>query len=74
MIGATVASRRDEYVLVTKAGHYLPRGEGEDWTAELITSSIERRLQRMKTDHVEVVQLHSCTIDVLETDDVIRAL
>ncbi len=74
MIGATVASRRDEFVLVTKAGHYLPRGDGEDWTAELITSSIERSLQRMKTDHVEVVQLHSCNVDVLEKGDVIRAL
>ena len=74
MIGATVAARRDEFVLVTKAGHYLPRGDGEDWTAELITSSIERSLQRMKTDHVEVVQLHSCTVEVLEKGDVIRAL
>jgi aryl-alcohol dehydrogenase-like predicted oxidoreductase len=74
MIGATVASRRDEFVLATKAGHYLPQGDGEDWTAELITSSIERSLQRMKTDHVELVQLHSCTVDVLEKGDVIRAL
>jgi aryl-alcohol dehydrogenase-like predicted oxidoreductase len=74
MIGATVASRRDEFVLVTKAGHHVPRGDGEDWTAELITSSIERSLRRMKTDHVDVVQLHSCTVDVLEKGDVIRAL
>jgi len=74
MIGATVASRRDEFVLATKAGHYLPRGDGEDWTAELVTSSIERSLERMKTDHVDIVQLHSCTVDVLEKGDVIRAI
>jgi hypothetical protein len=28
----------------------------------------------MKTDHVDLVQLHSCTVEVLERGDVIRAL
>ncbi|NQW16140.1 MAG: aldo/keto reductase [Chloroflexi bacterium] len=74
MLGATVASRRDEFVLATKAGHHVPRGEGEDWTYDLIMSSIERSLQRMKTDHLDIVQLHSCVVEVLEKGDVIRAL
>ena len=38
-IGSAVSHRRSDYVLATKAGHYLPRGEGEDWTYELITKS-----------------------------------
>jgi aryl-alcohol dehydrogenase-like predicted oxidoreductase len=74
LLGMIASERRDEFVLATKAGHYLPRGEGEDWTYELITSSIERSLKLMKTDHVDLVQLHSCTVDVLERGDVIRAL
>ena len=31
-IGLAVAHRRSDYVLATKAGHYLPRGEGEDYS------------------------------------------
>lgn len=73
-IGAAVADRRSEYVLATKAGHFVPRGEGEDWTADLIKQSIDRSLRRMKTDHVDLLQLHSCTVEILERGDVIRAL
>jgi aryl-alcohol dehydrogenase-like predicted oxidoreductase len=74
LLGEAVSHRRDEFVLVTKAGHFLPRGEGEDWTYDLITSSIERSLERMKTNHVDLVQLHSCTVEILERGDVTRAL
>jgi aryl-alcohol dehydrogenase-like predicted oxidoreductase len=74
LIGMVVSERRSEFVLATKAGHYLPRGEGEDWTYDLIISSINRSLERMKTDYVDLVQLHSCTVEILERGDVIRAL
>lgn len=74
LIGLVASDRRDEFVLATKAGHFLPRGEGEDWTYELIIDSIDRSLVRMKTNYVDLVQLHSCTVEVLERGDVIRAL
>lgn len=74
LIGIVASDRRDEFVLATKAGHFLPRGEGEDWTYDLIVESIDRSLGRMKTDYVDLVQLHSCTVEVLERGDVIRAL
>ena len=73
-IGSAVSHRRSDYVLATKAGHYLPRGEGEDWTYELITKSIERSLIRLKTDYLDLVQLHSCDTSVLEKGEVIRSL
>ena len=74
LLGIVASERRNEFVLATKAGHFLPRGEGEDWTYDLVTSSIDRSLELMKTDHVDLVQLHSCVIEVLERGDVIRAL
>jgi hypothetical protein len=74
LIGVVASGRRDEYVLATKAGHFLPRGEGEDWTYDLIISSIDRSLELMKTDHADLVQLHSCKVEILERGDVIRAL
>ena len=75
LIGKTVASRRDEYHLATKAGHARGDGlDGMEWSYETISDSIDRSLRRLQTDRVETVQLHSCGVDVLERGDAIRAL
>ncbi len=75
LIGRTVASRRDEYVLVTKAGHARGDGlNGSDWTYDTVRDSIDRSLRRLNTDYVDLVQLHSCGIPDLEKGDIIRAL
>lgn len=75
LIGRTVANRRDEYVLVTKAGHARGDGlNGSDWTYETVRDSIDRSLRRLNTDYVDLVQLHSCGIPDLENGDIIRAL
>lgn len=74
LIGNGVSHRRDDYFLATKAGHARGGYVGEDWTFQTVADSIDRSLVRMKTDHVDVVQLHSCGVDVLEKGDVIRAL
>ncbi len=74
LIGETVSGRRSEYTLVTKAGHATGDYSGPEWTGETVSHSIDRSLQRMRTDHVDLVQLHSCDIDVLERGEVIEAL
>ena len=75
LIGRTVANRRDEYVLVTKAGHARGDGlNGSDWTYETVRDSVDRSLRRLNTDNVDLVQLHSCGIPDLEKGDIIRAL
>ena len=74
LIGRTIAHRRDEYVLATKAGHIAGGYEGENWTAQTVRDSIDRSLIRMKTDHLDLVQLHSCDVDILECGEVIKVL
>lgn len=74
LIGRTIADRRDEYVLATKAGHVVGDDQGEPWTARTIRDSIERSLRRMGTDHLDLVQLHSCSLEVLQQGEAIRAL
>jgi aryl-alcohol dehydrogenase-like predicted oxidoreductase len=74
LVGRTVANRRSEYFLATKAGHVTGGYEGEEWTYQTVADSIDRSLKRLQTDHLDVVQLHSCDVDVLERGDVIRAL
>jgi len=74
LLGRTVSHRRDEYALATKCGHVAGDYQGEAWTAQTVTHSIDRSLQRMKTDYLDLVQLHSCDLGVLEQGEVIEAL
>jgi aryl-alcohol dehydrogenase-like predicted oxidoreductase len=74
LVGRAVARRRQEYVLASKCGHITGGYEGEEWTAKTVTDSIDRSLVRLKTDYVDIMQLHSCGVDILERGDVIEAL
>ena len=73
-IGRTISHRRHEYILATKAGHVIGGYQGEEWTPKTITDSIERSLVRMRTDYLDLVQLHSCDVDILERGEVTQAL
>ena len=73
LIGKAIGHRRSEYYLFTKCGHAsgiaLP-----DWSPQLLEQSIDRSLQRLKTDHVDLVQLHSCSQETLRQGEVIEVL
>jgi aryl-alcohol dehydrogenase-like predicted oxidoreductase len=73
LIGKTVADRRADFYLFTKCGH--PRGVGsEDWSLSSLLESIERSLSRLRTDRLDLIQLHSCPEAVLRKGDAIAAL
>jgi aryl-alcohol dehydrogenase-like predicted oxidoreductase len=73
LIGKTVSNRRKDFYLFTKCGH--PRGIGsEDWSTPSLLESIERSLRRLKTDCLDLIQLHSCSESVLRKGDAITAL
>jgi aryl-alcohol dehydrogenase-like predicted oxidoreductase len=74
LVGKAVSHRRSEYFLATKTGHVSGGYVGKEWTAQTVSDSIDRSLKRMKTDYVDLMQLHSCGIDVLEKGDVIAVL
>jgi aryl-alcohol dehydrogenase-like predicted oxidoreductase len=74
LIGRTIAHRRDEYVLASKAGHVTGGYEGREWEAKTIGDSIDRSLVRMKTDHLDLVLLHTCDLEVLQRGEVVQAL
>ncbi|MFC6285737.1 aldo/keto reductase [Nocardioides sp. GCM10027113] len=56
--------RRDDVVLCTKVGH-LPDGSS-DWSAESVRASVRRSAERLGTDHLDVVVLHSPPPEVLD--------
>jgi aryl-alcohol dehydrogenase-like predicted oxidoreductase len=62
-IGKAIARRRDEFTLATKCGCNVDeRGNPQDpdhvWSRERLLANIEQSLRLLKTDHVDVWQLH----------------
>jgi aryl-alcohol dehydrogenase-like predicted oxidoreductase len=74
MIGNAIGHRRDQYVLITKCGHKFSGSDAEDWTPPLIRQSVDRSLQRLRTDCIDVMLLHTCDMDVLKKGDVMEVL
>jgi aryl-alcohol dehydrogenase-like predicted oxidoreductase len=73
LIGDAVGKRRKEYYLFTKCGHE-PGWSYPNWRPESLLRSIERSLQRLKTDYLDLVQLHSCSEAELRKGAAIDAL
>ncbi len=75
LIGNGIGSRRDEYILSSKVGHENGHfGQGSDWSSASIHRTIDRSLKRLKTDYLDIVHLHGCTVDVLRAGEVTEAL
>ena len=61
MIGRAVSNRRNEFYLFTKCGHPHGAESGANWSRDSILESVQRSLKRLKTDKIDIVQLHSCS-------------
>ncbi len=73
LIGQALGGRRREVHVFTKCGH--ARGWGsEDWSARGLVASVERSVKRLRTDAVDLIQLHSCSLAKLQRGEVIEAL
>ncbi|GGJ07849.1 hypothetical protein GCM10010885_16230 [Alicyclobacillus cellulosilyticus] len=73
LIGRAVGHRRHEFYLFTKCGHASGL-DGPDWDPRTLEQSIDRSLRRLRTDYLDLVQLHSCSLSVLQRGDVIEVL
>ncbi len=72
LIGAAVGARRKDFYLFSKCGH--GPNFSDAWSKEDIAKTIERSLKRLKTEYLDLVQLHSCSEDMLKKGEVIEAL
>lgn len=72
-IGRALGKHRKDCYLFTKCGHAagldLP-----DWSPRLLEQSIERSLKRLRTDYIDLLQLHSCPRAILRHSEVIAVL
>ena len=73
MIGKAVGKRRREYFLLTKCGA-LDAFTRYDWSKKGILETIEQSLRDLKTDYLDIAQLHSCSAEILRRGDCIEGL
>ena len=74
VIGRCISARRDAFVLITKCGHITGSATGEPWSRRVISESIDRSLERLATDHLDLIQLHSCSAEVLKAGEAVEAI
>lgn len=75
-LGKLLTNRHD-WVIATKAGEEFINGESAfDFSARGITKSIERSLERLRTDYLDIVLIHSSGDDVkiIQEDEVFATL
>ncbi len=81
-IGQYLSGRRDEFYLATKCGCHVEYAGDHDstphiWTRENLMRNIADSLLKMKTDHVDLLQLHNPDVESAERGglvDVLREL
>jgi hypothetical protein len=73
MIGKAVAHRRKEFYLFTKCGA-LDGFSRFDWSKNGVLETVRQSLINMKTDHLDLVQLHSCDRETLRRGECVEGL
>jgi aryl-alcohol dehydrogenase-like predicted oxidoreductase len=71
-IGRHLGRRRDEFLLSTKIGYGI--AGVPDWTGACIRAGVDAARDRLRTDVIDIVHLHSCGMDVLGHGEVGEAL
>jgi aryl-alcohol dehydrogenase-like predicted oxidoreductase len=79
-MGKYIAHRRQEFYLATKCGcTVVRRDENTDdtphvWTRDNLFRGLNESLQRMKTDYIDIMQLHNPPVEETEKNQLVDAL
>ena len=79
-IGKYISHRRKEFILATKCGcTVVRRDETTDetphvWTRDNLFRGLNESLQRMKTDSIDIMQLHNPPVDLTEQNQLVDVL
>ena len=71
-IGRHLAHRRGDFTLSTKVGYGVPGVP--DWTYDCIVRGVDAARDRLRTDVIDIVHLHSCGLETLRAGEVTDAL
>ncbi|HSK72669.1 MAG TPA: aldo/keto reductase [Pyrinomonadaceae bacterium] len=73
LIGTAIGKRRKEFCLFSKCGA-LAGSTRFDWSKKGILETIENSLRDLKTDYLDIAQLHSCNKEILQRGEAIEGL
>ena len=79
-IGKYLSTRRGEFYVATKCGcTVIHKDENTDdtphvWTRENLFRGLHESLERMKTDYIDVMQLHNPSVEQTEQGDLVAVL
>ena len=71
LIGRFISHRSSEFYLATKCGG---SDRGHVWTKENCLRNLQESLRRLKTDCVDVMQLHGATVEECQRGELVDAL
>ena len=74
LIGKFISHRRSEFFLASKCGSPIGAEGDHIFTKENITNGINQSLKLLKTDYLDLVQLHNPINNDIEENDVIQTL
>lgn len=80
LIGKFIAHRRKEFYLATKCGCKVTYRDGQAddtphvWTRENLFRGLHESLERMKTDVIDIMQLHNPPVEETEQNHLVDAL
>ncbi len=79
-IGRFLSRRRSEFVLATKCGCKVTRKDENtdetphEWTRENLFRGLHESLERLKTDYIDLMQLHNPSVEQCEQGDLVSVL
>lgn len=83
LLARAFAGRRDEVVIATKFGYDFYNHPGvqagqrerpHDWSPAFVRMACEKSLQRLKTDRIDLYQLHNPRVDAIRNDELFATL
>jgi aryl-alcohol dehydrogenase-like predicted oxidoreductase len=76
-LGRLLKGQRQDWVIAGKAGEDFENGQSSyDFSAAHFEASLMRSLDRLQTDYLDILLIHSdgCDLEILRDDDLIKAL
>jgi aryl-alcohol dehydrogenase-like predicted oxidoreductase len=79
LIGTFLSERREQFALATKVGcSMVPAGDHDEtpheWTRDHVLWNIEDSLSKLRTSHVDLLQLHNATVEEAERGGLVDVL
>ena len=74
VIGQTLKGRRSEFILASKVQCQANPASRNEPLRDAITSSVQESLAALQTDVIDVMQIHSAPVDVIQSGEVVGIL